>query len=438
MKLDAWLKTDHSQADRLKLVAALLAALDEAHKRGITRGGLEPSGIEVTSDGGCRLDADPPRPGSPYLAPELAQGGRPTAKAEIYSVGCICYEVLAGKPAFEADPPRPLQDVRPDLPHDLTDAVSACMERDTEWRPADLSYLLALLQSLHQEAKAAPPPPSRRVGVAAPPRSIPEATPRKRHDDRSALTRALPLILVVVAIAGAGGAWLWFDVLRPRGASPPAEPRGSGSAPATPAPPASRPQAAGPPSPAPAVARPPATTTPSRTGLASSVPTPAPRNPALRPTPAAAPAEPAAAPAPEPPAATPQAPVPAPATPAAATPEPVPAGGQATSQPPDSGALAGPASVRAVAPFELRAGAMHVLDVHGANLRPDHRAKIVPLRRRELGAGFTITRYQLRSPALLLVFLQIDPAVPPGKYALSLVDAQGQETNSFTIEVSHP
>jgi hypothetical protein len=96
---------------------------------------------------------------------------------------------------------------------------------------------------------------------------------------------------------------------------------------------------------------------------------------------------------------------------------------------------AGPASIRAIAPFRLRAGSLHVLDVHGSGLRNDHRARIVPHKRREPEAGFAVSRYQLRNPGLLLVFLQVDVSVRTGKYAFSLVDAGGSETNAFTIEV---
>jgi hypothetical protein len=120
------------------------------------------------------------------------------------------------------------------------------------------------------------------------------------------------------------------------------------------------------------------------------------------------------------------------AAPAAPEPEPIP---EQASQPtaPDQGA--GPAAIRAVAPFRIRAGSLQILDVHGSGLRADHRAKVVPLRKREAAAGFTVTRYQLRSEGLLLVFVQVDGAVRPGKYALSLVDSAGAETNAFTIEV---
>jgi hypothetical protein len=96
----------------------------------------------------------------------------------------------------------------------------------------------------------------------------------------------------------------------------------------------------------------------------------------------------------------------------------------------------GPASIRTVAPFRLHPGAMNVLDVHGANLRADHRARLTVPKKREEAPGFVATRYQLRNPSLLLVFLQVDAAVRPGKYSLSLVGSDGGETNAFNVEVA--
>lgn len=443
MKLDDWLKKEHSLPERLRVVAGLCSALDDAHRRSVVRGGLEPAGIDVGTDGSCRLDSDPPRAGSPYAAPELAEGGPPTSKGEIYSAGMIGYEVLSGRPLFDSDPPRPLQDLRPDLPRDLTDAVTACLERDPEWRPADLAYLLAVVQSLQNEAKAAATPPStptRRVNP--PPRAILEVAPRKRWDDRSALTRALPVVLVAVAIVGTGGAWLWFEVSRPsrkpaggiRSAAPSIPPTtlaqnaaASVGSPSAPTPSVLPTRAAAPPSSlaaTPSVAPLASPRTPASSGASSPNPRPSATPPPLTTTAAAPPPAPASPPeAPRP--LNPQ-PTPEPSLPEREE----PAAGAAAQ------ALVGPATIRAIAPFRLRAGSLHVLDVHGAGLRADHRARIVPQKRREPEAGFAVTRYQLRNPSLLLVFLQVDAAVRPGRYAFSLVDASGVESNAFTIEIS--
>jgi hypothetical protein len=444
MKLDAWLKREHSPADRLAVVAGLCGALVDAHQRGVVRGGLAPASVDVDGDGSCRLDLDPPAPGSHYTAPEAKTGGPPTAKAEIYCAGLICYETLAGRPpGFGADALKPLQDLRPDLPSDLTDAVMACLEADPEWRPADLSYLLAVVRGLQQSQPSAPPRSASRR-VAAPPRTFLETAPRQGRDDRGPLTRGLPVIFMLVAIVATGGAWLWFEVLRPQ----PEAPRTQGASRRAPVPSPLE-------TPAPAEAAPvsqasPLPTAPTAAPLSTGTPRPsasplAPATPAT-PTPRVTPPmSPAAtrpsAPTPQPPAAT-MTPSPTPAP--SMQPEPANAAllrdesgpaAQASVEPADA-AVSGPASIRTIAPFRLKPGTMTVLDVHGANLRADQHAKVVVPRKREAVAGFVVTRYQLRSPALLLVFLQVDAAVRPGKYAFSLVGPAGDETNTFTVEVA--
>lgn len=439
MKLDAWLKRDHSPAERLAVVEGVCGAIVDAHQRGVVRGGLEPSGIEVESDGSCRLDLDPPTPGSAYAAPESAQGGPPTAKAEIYCAGLICYEALGGQPAG-SDPlaRKPLQELRPDLSVDLTDAVMACLEADPEWRPADLAYLLALVRGLQQtKAAAAPRTPAKRV--SAPPRAILEPATRQRSDDRGPLTRALPLILVAAAMLATGGAWLWFKVLSPTGAAPGAGaprpraaaspvPSASPSEPAVSALPPAAPPSAAPVSDAPRPSTPPSAPVP----VSSASPRPSPSAGGAS-VPSAAP--PAPATAMPPPAPTPTMPAETAGT-TASLPNPEPA----AQTPGDAGAeaavVSGPASIRAIAPFRLRPGAMNVLDIHGANLRADHRARLAVSKKREDAPGFTAARYQLRNSELLLVFLQVDAAVRPGKYAFSLVGSDGGETNAFTVEVA--
>jgi hypothetical protein len=443
MKLKDWLKKDPSLGERLKVIGSLCNALSESHRRGVVHGGLAPSSISVVNEGSVRLDPVAAGSRTPYAAPEMAQGGSPTTKSDIYSAAAVIYEILAGKPPFDSDPPRPLQEARPDLSQDLTDAVSACMEQDPEWRPADLAYLVTVVQQLQKDAPA--PSRSQPPRSAAPRESGSAPTfltpaPGKRQDDRSAFTRALPLVLVVVAIAGTGAAWLWYNVLQP---AKPAPAAGRPMARASQPPPAAQKEPAS--APAPATAGDPlAIPSPAR-GAATPAPSPTARpseSPAAQSTPpgAAPSGRPSSPPAREAPA------TPPPSTLGAAVPETGPDAGRPAPPPePEPSAAAsedssasqasGPAQIRAVAPFKLRAGTLQVLDVHGAGLRADQRVKVVSQRKRSLAEGFGVTRYQLRSPSLLLVFVQVDAAVPPGKYALSLVDPLGAESNPFTIEI---
>ena len=96
-------------------------ALDALHRRGITHRDLKPSNVFLTPHGakvldfgvslgqpgdGTRLPLTSPGAilGTPkYMAPEQALGTVVTASADLFAMGAILYEMLAGAAAFEAE-----------------------------------------------------------------------------------------------------------------------------------------------------------------------------------------------------------------------------------------------------------------------------------------------------------------------------------------------
>jgi serine/threonine protein kinase len=88
-----------------------------------------------------------------YISPEQVQGREPDARADLYSLGVVMYEMLAGRPPFsegsdmatalahvhKAAPP--LSEVRPDLPRDLTRLISSLLAKDPSDRPQSASWL---------------------------------------------------------------------------------------------------------------------------------------------------------------------------------------------------------------------------------------------------------------------------------------------------------
>jgi eukaryotic-like serine/threonine-protein kinase len=439
MTLDDWLLEDRPLPARYRVIESLCEIVQATHGRGDTHGAIKPENVEVTSDLQSELDFDHPTPllssdVPNYRAPELAPGAGPTAKSDIFSVGVVMYQVLTGSHPFVVDTPMgrvptdlqppALRQVRPDVSRDLADAITACIERDPEWRPNDLGYVLEVLRRLRGDfgpaaAKAAKPSKTGSRPVARPAGKPAErAAPATPMFSRpAAASRSFPIMPVVIGgglvLAVGVGLWLRSVLSEPGVAGPSPTPTALAAVPstapsamtvatpvATPPPPVS----AGPPTPAP---------------LATPTPQALPSAPAATPTPLPAPtARAVATPEPSPtPTAIAMAPTPAPAATPQDTPTPV---------------AVGPAELTAVAPFKVRSNGPALLDVHGRGLRPDHQA--VLLKGRAGVPGFVVTRTRFMNQGLIMVFVRLDNVVP-GKYSLGLTDASGILTNQLRLEV---
>ncbi|MGH7677387.1 MAG: protein kinase domain-containing protein [Gemmatimonadaceae bacterium] len=94
----------------------------------------------------------------PYMAPEQISGDPSIDhRADIYSFGCLAYELVAGRPPFAApnvhglfaahlaEKPIPLVDRNPDTPVALADVVQRCLEKDPARRPQGASDVLVVL-----------------------------------------------------------------------------------------------------------------------------------------------------------------------------------------------------------------------------------------------------------------------------------------------------
>jgi len=185
----------------LDVVTQACEGLAEAHRQGIIHRDLKPenlflaweSGRMVTKvlDFGCSKQATslsrPPRHGgravtapgiglgtAAYMAPEQWRSAREVdARADLWSLGVILYELLADRHPFPADcvgqlmlqigrgEVTPLVELRPDLPRQLTDLVHRCLAVDPRDRPDSVDVLLATLRALRLTAS---------VGAAAMPR----------------------------------------------------------------------------------------------------------------------------------------------------------------------------------------------------------------------------------------------------------------------------
>jgi serine/threonine-protein kinase len=431
--LEDWLKDSHSLPEQLRLVAGIAAAVDQAHSESEVRPGIASYSVTVFDDGRCGLTdfgATPPpgwlKNGAGYVAPEIHAGGRYAASADIFAAGVLFYEVLAGHNPFAAGAaavaevqPTPLREVRTDVPRDLCDAITACLDKDPEWRPKDLSFILSCSLQAAGSTSAAPAPSK---AAKQQPKAAPAAVPSiasagsgvlssygAKKDTPASKTPLIAGVLTLVAVVG--GVGFWF-MNRTGGAPPKPADKPKPEAMATPTPAKSEEVA---PSAAPtqekAAEKTPATEAPRAT------PTPVPER--VQEAKAAAPVV-----------TRPVAPIETPEPTVAPTVPPVTAA-PATTLP---AAPLEPAALTNVTPPTLKRGGTRILDVRGTNLRDD--ARPVILHGKETAASIGIVRQRLMNPGLLQVVINVPEDATTGAYTLALADTQGHVTNSVRFEVA--
>lgn len=170
---------DEQQA--LGIVAAIAAALQAIHAEGVLHRDLKPSNVLLPRDGGLKLtdfglatlteEQDVLTLGTVrYMAPEMFRGGDVDERADIYALGMIAYEMLAGREKFDDafklltrdernqgmrwmkwhTNPRvtapPLSKINPAVSQTLSDLIARMMEKEPSARIASATDLLAAIK----------------------------------------------------------------------------------------------------------------------------------------------------------------------------------------------------------------------------------------------------------------------------------------------------
>jgi tRNA A-37 threonylcarbamoyl transferase component Bud32/SAM-dependent methyltransferase len=142
------------------IVGQMALGLNAAHEAGVVHRDVKPANVLLTSDGAVKLtDFGIARAagsmgltrtgevlGTPhYLSPEQALGRPATAASDLYALGVVAHELLAGRRPFDKDTPiatalahvtEPMPTLPATVPSDVVDIIGRCLSKDPAMRPA--------------------------------------------------------------------------------------------------------------------------------------------------------------------------------------------------------------------------------------------------------------------------------------------------------------
>ena len=226
-------RTGMRLGEALKHAVQVASALEAAHEAGIVHRDLKPGNIMVGDDGRVRvldfglaklaapLDPTPDdgmasrateaapqtRDGQilgtvSYMSPEQAEGRAVDARSDIFSFGCVLYEMVSGHRPFEGasrvstlaavikEDPGPLP---ADVPHDLDKLIGRCLRKDPQRRMRHMADVRLALEDLKEESDS---------GTLTGQASVPPAPSRRAHG------WAVSLVSLAVLLALAASVWL--------------------------------------------------------------------------------------------------------------------------------------------------------------------------------------------------------------------------------------
>ncbi len=263
------------------IAAQVAAALAAAHAAGIVHRDVKPGNVMLADDGSARvLDFGLARSDgaseltqaatvlgtASYMSPEQADGHSVDARSDIYSLGCLLYAMLTGRPPFRGDTaaaianqqvnaaPEPPRRLNPGVSPALDELVVAMLAKAPAERPQSARALARALKragadpSARRLASAGPlgAPTSVRAGEPSDtPTRVLTPTPRRRRRRRLMLAAATVAGAVTVALVALGGSSGRAPAARAARNHPASTSGAAATAPAAPTPTTSSPPAMG-------------------------------------------------------------------------------------------------------------------------------------------------------------------------------------------------
>lgn len=173
-------------AEAIEITTGVLDALEYSHRAGIVHRDIKPGNIMLTSTGAVKvMDFGIARAiedssatvtqtqavvgTAQYLSPEQARGEVVDARSDLYSTGCLLYELLTGQPPFTGDSavsiayqhvreiPRPPSALAPDVPEPLDRVTLKSLAKRREDRYQDAAHMRAELLAAGRGAAVGAP-----------------------------------------------------------------------------------------------------------------------------------------------------------------------------------------------------------------------------------------------------------------------------------------